>query len=58
MSNKSNFLKDYLIRPFTMTKDSINDKRIGYEDMIHGKKRKALKKKRKQERANKRKGRK
>lgn len=58
MSNKSDMLRRYELRPFEMTQRDIENSRIGYEDMIFGKMRKALKAKRKQERKNRKKGRK
>ena len=58
MSNKSNMLRHYEVRPFQMTQADIENSRIGYEDMIYGKKRKARLAKRKRDRKNRKKGRK
>lgn len=58
MSKKSDILRRYELRPYTMSQADIGNSRIGYEDMIFGKRRKANKAKRKQERKNRRKGRK
>jgi len=58
MSNKSDMLRRYELRPFEMAQRDIENSRIGYEDMIFGKRRKALKAKRKRERQNRRKERK
>lgn len=58
MSKKSDILCRYELRPFEMTQRDIENSRIGYEDMIFGKRRKERISKRKQERKNRRKGRK
>ena len=59
MSNKSSVSGKYLGRIFRAQGDGIqDDKTARYDDMILSKQRKALKRKRKQERQNKRRGRK
>lgn len=58
MSNKSDILCRYELRPFEMTQRDIENSRIGYEDMIFGKRRKANKAKRKRDKKNRKKGRK
>lgn len=58
MSNKSSISGKYLSRIFTAQDAIQDDKRIKYDDMILSKQRKAHNRKRKQERQNKRKGRK
>lgn len=59
MSNKSSISGKYLGRIFRAQGDGIqDDKTVRYDDMILSKQRKALECKRKQERQNKRRGRK
>lgn len=58
MSNKSDMLRQYELRPFEMAQRDIENSRIGYEDMIFGKRRKAHKAKRKRDKKNRKKGRK
>lgn len=57
MSNKSDMLRRYELRPYTMSQADIENSRIGYEDMIFGKRNKKRLAKRKQERKNRKKGR-
>lgn len=59
MSNKSSVSGKYLSRVFRAQGDGIQDSKTArYDDMILSKQRKALERKRKQERQNKRRGRK
>ena len=58
MSNKSDMLRRYELRPYTMSQADIENSRIGYEDMIYGKRRKARVSKRKRDKKNRKKGRK
>lgn len=59
MSNRSSVGGKYLSRVFKAQGDGIqDDKTVRYDDMILRKQRKALERKRKQERQNKRRGRK
>jgi len=58
MSNKSDMLRRYELRPLEMTQRDIENSRIGYEGMIFGKRRKAFKAKRKRDKRNRKKGRK
>jgi hypothetical protein len=57
MSNKSDILSNYFTRIFTTDKDYKPSVKPGYEDMIFFGRRKELKRKRKAERQNKKKGR-
>ena len=58
MSNRSSVSGKYLSRVFRAQGDIQDDKTARYDDMILSKQRKALERKRKQERQNKRRGRK